>query len=99
MSRVLAYCTSCLGKYFGLQPERSIQTLGLCVATLSASSCQGKLGWAMTICMSGKSMATSSRCIGLLYSSRRPPPQRMPEPMPLCPVWKMVGSLCALITS
>ena len=27
------------------------------------------------------------------------PPQRMPEPMPLCPVWKMVGILCALITS
>ena len=53
----------------------------------------------MTICMSGKSMATSSRCIGLLYSSRRPPPQRMPEPMPLWPVWKMVGILCALITS
>jgi hypothetical protein len=44
-------------------------------------------------------MATSSRCIGLLYSSRRPPPQRMPEPMPLWPVWKIAGSLCALITS
>ena len=83
----------------GLQPLRSIHTLGLWVATLSASSCHGKLGWAMTICMSGKSIATSSRCMGLLYSSRRPPPQRIPLPMPLCPVWKIAGSLCALITS
>ncbi len=69
------------------------------MATDSASSCHGKLGCAMTICMSGKSIATSSRCIGLLYSRRRPPPQRMPEPMPLWPVWKIAGSLCSLITS
>ena len=42
LSRVLAYCTSCGGKYFGLQPDRSIQTLGLCIASEIASSCHGQ---------------------------------------------------------
>ena len=32
--------------------------------------------------MSGKAIATSSSSIGLEFCSRRPPPQRMPEPMP-----------------
>jgi hypothetical protein len=73
--------------------------LGLCSASDSASSCQGQLGWAMTICMSGKSIATSSSSIGLLFCSRSPPPQRMPLPMPLWPLWKMAGSLYSLITS
>ena len=53
----------------------------------------------MMICMSGKAIATSSRCIGLLYSSFSPPPQRMPEPMPEWPLWNTAGSLYSLITS
>ena len=33
INSVLVYCTSCGEKYFGLQPERSIHTLGLCIAS------------------------------------------------------------------
>ena len=51
------------------------------------------------ICMSGKAIATSSSSIGLRFCSRRPPPQRMPEPMPEWPLWKIAGSLCSAITS
>jgi len=53
----------------------------------------------MTICMSGKAMATSSSSIGLLFCKRRPPPQRMPLPMPLWPLWKTAGKWCSLMTS
>ena len=35
----------------------------------------------MTICISGKAIATSSSSIGLLFCNLRPPPQRMPLPM------------------
>src|SRR5271169_7070759 len=63
-SWVFAYCTSCGGKYFGDQPDRSIYTLGLCKHTDSASSCHGQDGCAMMMVMSGKSAATSSTCIG-----------------------------------
>ena len=62
------------GKYFGLQPDRSIQVLCLCVATESASSCHGTEGWAMMICRSGKSAATSSSSIG--FDSAEPKPIR-----------------------
>ena len=51
---------------------------------LSASSCQGQPGWAMTLWMSGKSMATYSSSIKLLFCKRSPPPPCMPMPMPLC---------------
>ena len=77
-SSVFAYCTSCGGKYFGLQPDRSIQMFGLCIASEIASSCHGHDGWATTICMSGKAIATSSSSIGFEFCRRRPPPQRMP---------------------
>ena len=33
INSVLVYCTRCGEKYFGLQPERSIHTLGLCIAS------------------------------------------------------------------
>ena len=95
---MFAYWTSCGGKYFGDQPERSIQTFA-CADTGIASSCQGKQGWATMICRSGKSAATSSRHIGLEYCSRRPPPQRMPEPMPEWPLWNTAGSPASAIAS
>ncbi len=44
LSKVLAYWTSCAGKYFGDQPDRSMCTSGLCAATASASSCHGNDG-------------------------------------------------------
>ena len=53
----------------------------------------------MTISMSGKSIATSSSSIGLLFCSLKPPPQRMPLPMPEWPLWKMAGSLYSAMTS
>ncbi len=81
-SSVLQYWTSCGGKYFGLQPDRSIQMFGLCSASDNASSCHGQLGCAQMICMSGKAIATSSSSIGFEFCRRRPPPQRMPLPMP-----------------
>ena len=99
MSSVFAYCTSCGGKYFGLQPERSIQMLGLCMASEIASSCHGHDGWATMICMSGKAIATSSSSIGFEFCRRKPPPQRIPEPIPEWPLWKTAGSLCSAITS
>src|SRR6266436_1450209 len=86
-SSVLAYCTSCGGKYFGDQPDRSMYTPGLWVAMLSASSCQGKDGCARMIFRPGKSAATSSMYSGLEYFSRIPPPPGTPAPMPVCPVW------------
>ena len=99
LSSVFAYWINCGGKYFGLQPDRSIQMLGLCIASERASSCHGQHGWATMICMSGKAIATSSSSIGFEFCSRRPPPQRMPEPMPECPLWKMAGSLYSAMTS
>ena len=98
-SKVFAYCTSCGGKYFGLQPERSIHTLGLCMASEIASSCQGQLGCATMIWMSGNAIATSSSSIGFEFCSRSPPRQRMPDPMPEWPLWKTAGSLYSLMTS
>ena len=73
--------------------------LGLCIASEIASSCHGQDGWATTICMSGKAIATSSSSIGFEFCRRSPPPQRMPEPMPEWPLWKTAGSLCSAITS
>ncbi len=61
----LAIRTSDSGKYFGDQPERSMNTLALCVAIELASSCHGTEGWAMMICSSGKSAATASSRRGL----------------------------------
>ena len=49
--------------------------------------------------MSWKLIATSASSIGLLFCRRRPPPQRMPLPMPECPLWKIAGSLYSAITS
>ena len=98
-SWVFAYWTSCGGKYFGDQPERSIQTFCLCRHTEIASSCQGNDGCASTIWSSGKSAATSSRHIGFEYLSRNPPPPGTPVPMPLCPEWKSAGSPASAITS
>ena len=98
-SRVLAYCTSWGGKYFGDQPDRSIYTLGLCVAMLSASSCQGKDGWARMIFNPGKSTATSSMYSGLEYFSRIPPPPGTPAPMPVWPVWNRAIAPSSSITS
>ena len=46
----------------------------------------------MMIFKSGKSTATSSSTIGLEYFSRIPPEPGMPEPIPLCPVWKSAGT-------
>src|ERR1022692_3771120 len=77
-SSELAYCTSSGGKYFGDQPDRSMCTVGLCVATASASSCHGNEGWARMIGIPGKSAATSSMSIGLEYLSLIPPPPGAP---------------------
>jgi hypothetical protein len=96
---VFAYWTSWAGKYFGDQPERSIQTFSLCRQTEIASSCQGKEGCASTICRSGKSAATSSRHIGFEYFKRKPPPPGTPVPMPLWPEWKRAGRPASAITS
>src|SRR5580693_340318 len=82
LSWVFAYCTSCGGKYFGDQPDKSMYTLGLCRHTDNASSCHGQDGCAMMIFMAGKSAATSSRYMGFEYLRRRPPPPGMPLPMP-----------------
>ena len=98
-SSEFAYWTSCGGKYFGDQPDRSMCTCGLCVATDSASSCQGKDGWARMIGMSGKSTATSSTCSGLEYFSRMPPPARVPAPTPVWPVWNSAIRPCSAMTS
>src|SRR4051812_49995097 len=86
-SREFAYCTSCGGKYFGDQPDRSMCTCGLCVATDSASSCQGEDGGARMIGMSGESTATSSTGSGLEDFNPMPPPARCPPPTPVFPGW------------
>ena len=98
-SWVFAYWTSCGGKYFGDQPERSIHTLSLCRQIEIASSCHGNDGCASTIWSDGKSAATSSRHIGFEYFSRRPPPPGTPVPIPLCPEWKSAGRPASAITS
>src|SRR5690606_15810873 len=98
-SSVFAYCTSFGSKYLGDQPDRSIQTFGLCSATDSCSSCHGTPGCAITICRSGKSAATSSMWIGFAYLMRSPPPPRIPAPMPVCPVWNSAGRPASAITS
>src|SRR6185312_7601525 len=64
-SSELACRTSCGGKYLGDQPDRSMYTLALWVATAIASSCQGTDGCAMMIVNSGKSAATASSRMGL----------------------------------
>src|SRR3954447_11570769 len=97
-SSELAYWTSCGGKYFGDQPDRSMCTRGLWVATDSASSCQGNDGWARMMSMSGKSTATSSTSIGLEYFRRIPPPPRVPAPTPVWPVWNSAISPCSAMT-
>src|SRR5690606_179510 len=55
LSWVFAYWITCLGKYFGLQPLRSMNTLFLCSAIDRLWSTQGQLGCARMIFMSGKS--------------------------------------------
>ncbi|MDF2492939.1 MAG: hypothetical protein K0Q58_1517 [Microbacterium sp.] len=80
--------TSCGGKYFGLQPDKSIHVLCLCVATEIASSCHGTEGCAMMICRSGNSAATVSSSMGFDRASRNPRPPRIPAPIPVWPVWK-----------
>ena len=53
----------------------------------------------MTIGMSGKSAATSSRNIGWAYFRRMPPPPRCPAPTPVWPLWNSAGSLASAIAS
>src|SRR5262245_7683227 len=89
--RLLAYWIRLAGKYLGDHPERSMYTVGLWVATESASSCQGNEGCAAMIGMSGKSTATSSRYMGLEYLRRMPPPPGMLAPAPVWPVWNRAG--------
>ena len=98
-SCVFAYWTSCGGKYFGDQPDRSIQTFCLWRQTEIASSCQGNDGCASTIWSSGKSAATSSRHIGFEYLRRNPPPPGTPVPIPLWPLWKSAGSPASAMAS
>ena len=74
-------------------------TWALCMATLSASSCQGNDGCARTMGIAGKSTATSSTYIGFEYLSRIPPPPGMPDPIPECPVWNTAGSPDSAIAS
>ena len=64
LSRPLAARTSCGGKYFGDQPDRSMKTLALWVAIEIAASCHGTDGCASTIVSPGWSAATSSSSIG-----------------------------------
>ena len=62
----MAARTSCGGKYFGSQPDRSMYTLALWVAIEMAESCHGTDGWARMTVSVGKSAATSSSSIGSL---------------------------------
>src|SRR6202012_353174 len=87
------------GKYLGDHPLRSMYTLGLCTEMASASSCQGKDGWARMIWTPGNPAAPSSPAIGLEYFRRTPPPPGMPAPIPVVPEWNRAINPAEAITS
>ena len=88
----MAARTSSGGKYLGDQPDRSMNTLDLCVAIEIEEAAHGTDGCARITVSPGKSAATSSTSIGSDSRSLMPAPAGQPAPIPVWPVWNSAGT-------